>query len=32
LRLAREEVGDQFEKLPTLTDRKRRNDPAPTVL
>jgi antitoxin HigA-1 len=32
LRLAREEVGDQVEKLPTLTARKRRNDPAPTVL
>ncbi len=32
LQLAREEVGDQVEKVPTLTDRKRRNDPAPTVL
>src|ERR1700740_41294 len=27
LRLAREEVGNRLEKLPKLTDRKRRNDP-----
>jgi antitoxin HigA-1 len=31
LRLAREEVGDQVEKLPKLTHRKRRHDPAPTL-
>jgi antitoxin HigA-1 len=31
LRLAREEVGDQVEKLPKLTDRNRRHDPAPTL-
>jgi antitoxin HigA-1 len=32
LRLAREEVGDRVDKLPKRTDRKRRNDPAPTRL
>ena len=32
LRRAREEVGDRLKKLPRLTDRKRRNDPAPTPL
>ena len=31
LRLAREEVGDQVEKLPKLSDRNRRHDPAPTL-
>jgi addiction module HigA family antidote len=32
LRLAREEVGDQVDKLPKLTDRRsRRHDPAPTL-
>ena len=29
LRLARQEVGDRVKKLPTLTDRKHRRDPAP---
>jgi len=32
LRRAREEVGDRLKNLPRLTDRKRRNDPAPTPL
>jgi addiction module HigA family antidote len=32
LRLARAEVGDWVEKLPKLKDRKRKSDPAPTLL
>lgn len=31
LRLAREEVGDRVEKLPTLTERKRRSVAASTL-
>jgi antitoxin HigA-1 len=32
LRLARAEVGDRVEKLPKLKDRKRKSNPAPTLL